>query len=507
MIRARVARNAISNYIATTIVLGSGFVITPLILAKLGPTQYGLWVLVASITAYGTLFNFGIGTALIKYVAEFSSRDEPALARSLITTTLYMYLGVGAGVLVFSLVLAGLFPLLFRVDPGSYDTVRSLVIVSGLALSLSTLMAVPAGVLQGLQRFDLVNTLGLLNLLLSPIAGLAVLMLGGNVVGFVAASIPISLTVQLLGHALIRRTAPDYAIRWRGARRDLVRMILRYSWAMLVLDLADRIKLKSDEVVVGALLPITLVTPYYLARRLSEIPKLLTLQFQKVLMPIASELHAADDQSRLKAVFLTGTRLTPAIFSASGITIAALARPALIVWVGPDYAIHAPIVVVLVIAGFIELSQYPAGAVLQGITRYRPLAAIAMASAAANLFISIVLIQRIGIIGAAFGTLISVVLEVFLLALPYALRVLGVPARALVTQAFLPALLPAIPTLAVLLALQQFVDLAVWPLLLGAGLLGVVVYALGYLLFGATPDERQSYKTLLASRFSRSSHK
>ena len=163
-------------------------------------------------------------------------------------------------------------------------------------------------------------------------------------------------------------------------------------------------------------------------------------------MPIASELHAADDQTRLKAVFLTGTRLTLAIFCAIGVTIAALAKPALTVWVGRDYAMYAPIVVVLVIAGFIELCQYPAGAVLQGMTRHRPLAAIAVVSAVANLVISIVLIQRIGIIGAAVGTLIPAILEGFLLVLPYTLRVLGVPAKALIREAFVPALLPAIPT-------------------------------------------------------------
>ncbi len=499
VIRQRVARNTLSNYIATGIVLGAGFIITPLILGLLGPAEYGLWALVTSVTAYGTLLNFGIGTALIKYVAEFQSRNESHAARPLITTTLYMYLVFGAGVLLFSAVLAVLFPLLFNVDPRNLPKVQALVIISGFSVGLTMSMAVPVGVLQGLQRFDLVNVLGTLNFLLTPLAGLAVLALGGDVVAFVAVTIPISLGVQVLGHALVRRAAPGYAIHWRGARLSLARMILRYSWPLLVQDVAGRIKVKSDEIVIGAMLPVAFVTPYYLARRLSEIPMLFTLQFQKVLMPLASELNAADDQSRLKAVFITGTRLTLAMFCAIGVTLAALAAPALSLWVGPNYAAYAPIVVALVAAGFVELSKYPAADVLQGMARHRPLAIITVVTAIANLALSIYLIPRIGIIGAAIGTLIPAIFEAVLMVLPLALHVVGVPAKTLIRQAILPALLPVIPTIAVLIGLQQVVNLTSWLLLLGAGALGFSIYAGGYLLMGAEPNERRSYMAMLTS--------
>jgi len=503
MIRRRVARNTLSNYAATAAVLGVGFVITPLILNLLGPAQYGLWVLVSSVTAYGTLLNMGIGTALVKYVAELNIRGQAAQAQPLIATALWMFIAVGAGILGLTLALALVFPFVFHVEPRDLGSVRLLVIVSGLAVASSVTMGVPVGVLQGLQRFERVNLLSTLNLLLSSLAGLAVLGLGGGVTGFAAAGIPITLAMQALGHALIRRTAPDYAITWHGTKRDLARKILGYSWSMLLLDTTERIKLKSDEVVVGALMPMASVTPYYLARRLAEIPKMLTLQFQKVLMPLASELNASDDPARVKSVFLTGTRLTLAIFCATGVTIACLAQPALTLWVGHIYASSWPIVAVLVCAGFFELCQYPAGAVLQGMARHKPLAIIAVPFAAANVILSVLFIQRMGSIGAAFGTLIPATIETFALVLPFTVRAIGVPARSLVRDAFVPTLLPAIPAAILLIGLQQAVNLATWPLLLGAGCLGVCVYGFVYVCFGATSDERRSYQALAASMVDR----
>jgi O-antigen/teichoic acid export membrane protein len=498
VIRQRVARNTFSNYIATAIVLGAGFVITPLILHLLGPSQYGLWVLVTSITAYGTLLNFGIGAALIKHVAEFQGRKDIEAAQPFITTAFRMYVAFGAIVLALSLVLAAVFPLLFNVNANDRDIVRALVVISGISVALAMCMAAPVGILQGLQRFDLVNVMSTLNLLLTPLAGLIVLLAGGGVVGFAAVGIPISLAVQLLGHLFIRRAAPQYRIRWRGARIDLARKIIRYSWPLLVQDVAGRIKVKSDEIVIGAMLPVIFVTPYYLARRLSEIPLMFTVQFQKVLMPLASELHAVDDGLRLKAVFVSGTRLTLALYCVLGISMAVLAAPILTLWVGAVYAAQASIVVVLIITGFIELSKYPAADVLQAMTRHQPLAITTVITAIANLALSIFLIPRIGIIGAAIGTLVPALLECFLV-LPLTLRVVGVPAKTLIQQAFLPAMLPVVPTVVVLVGLQQVVNLASWPLLIGASALGVAVYAGGYLLIGAEPMERQSYKLILAN--------
>jgi O-antigen/teichoic acid export membrane protein len=136
--------------------------------------------------------------------------------------------------------------------------------------------------------------------------------------------------------------------------------------------------------------------------------------------------------------------------------------------------------------------------VLQAMTRHQPLAITTVITAIANLALSIFLIPRIGIIGAAIGTLVPALLECFLV-LPLTLRVVGVPAKTLIQQAFLPAMLPVVPTVVVLVGLQQVVNLASWPLLIGASALGVAVYAGGYLLIGAEPMERQSYKLILAN--------
>src|SRR5690606_3994728 len=95
VIRGHVLRSTASNYVAKLITLVTWFFLTPFILHQLGPGGYGLWAVVGSAVAYGTLLNFGISGAVIKYVAEHRARGENQHAHHLIATALCLYSVLG----------------------------------------------------------------------------------------------------------------------------------------------------------------------------------------------------------------------------------------------------------------------------------------------------------------------------------------------------------------------------------------------------------------------------
>src|SRR5207247_1724057 len=76
-------RNVISSYFSTLITLATGFLLTPFILHQLGASNFGLWMLIGSVVMYGSLLDFGIAGAVIRYVAEYRARGETEQARSL----------------------------------------------------------------------------------------------------------------------------------------------------------------------------------------------------------------------------------------------------------------------------------------------------------------------------------------------------------------------------------------------------------------------------------------
>jgi O-antigen/teichoic acid export membrane protein len=216
-------------------------------------------------------------------------------------------------------------------------------------------------------------------------------------------------------------------------------------------------------------------------------------------MPLASELNAGDDPSRLRQLYVTSTRLTLAILCPLALVLCALAAPLLSAWVGPAYAPYAHLVVILTLALLIDTSQWPAGSVLQGMARHQPLAVISVITAVANLGLSLVLVQTVGVTGVALGSLIPNIVVDLGLVLPYALRVIGVRPSQALREMLLPALAPLLPAALVLFLLRQVVGTASWPALIVISGATCVTYAAGYLIAGASRMERDAYREVLSN--------
>ena len=491
MLRRRVLVGTISNYANKIVTLIGLFFLTPFILRELGRDLFGLWTLVGSVVTYGALLDFGIATAVTKYVAEYHSRGEMEEANRLIATSLWLYIGLGLSVFILSGVLAFIFPLFFQISPDQRELAMWMVLLSGLGLGVSLPGGTGNAILKGLQRYDLANIVNTVGFLIYIFSVMIVLLLGGGILGIVAINIPLTLLLQIPTIWLIRRSAPELRFSFRGARMSLVRQVASFSSALFVINIAGQLQTKTDEIVIGGFMPIRNVTPYAIARRLSETPQMLSDQFIRVLLPVASQLNAEKNKDQLRKVYLASTRLGLASFLPVGTGVVVLAAPFLTIWVGAAYAEYAYLVLILAGASLFATSQWPAGVILQGMSKHRYLAVTSLASGLANLTLSLILVKRIGLLGVALGTLIPTMIEALFFVLPYAMREIGVGLKEALAEMILPAVLPAAPMLVVLYALREILQPeSFFSILVVAGI-GLLVYLAGYLSMRATSLERE----------------
>src|SRR5262249_5532016 len=451
---------------------------------------------VGSVVAYGSLLDLGIMGAIIKYVAEYHAKGEIANARSLVATALCLYSVLGLTVVAISAAIAPVFPYLFNVPTDDRATAAWLVVLMGLGIGVSIPCATPVAVLKGLQRFDLANIVSVTGTLISAAGIIAILLLGGGVLGIAAVGIFVTLAMQAPSIWLIKRSAPELRFGWRGASRQLVRAVFSFSSPILVMNVAGHLQTKTGEIVIAAFLPLSAVTPFAIARRLSEVAQIQTDQFMKVILPLASELHATDDQARTRSLYITSTRLTLAMLLPVACVLVVLAQSILAAWVGTTYAEYSHLVLILALASCIDASQWPAGAVLQGMARHRPLAMMWASAALANLALSIMLVRGFGLTGVALGTLLPTIVVCIGFILPYAMRTLGVSITELFKEICLPTLLPMVPTALVLYLLQHAIEPSSLLSIMVVAVIGLLVYLIGYLNWGASEVERQTFRSL-----------
>lgn len=449
----QVALNTLANYGGRIINFATWFALTPLIVEHLSKDQYGLWGEVATFTAYGSLANLGIGSALIKYVAEYRARNENEVANELIATALALFCALGVLVIIIGIALSPLVPDIIHVSHRDRGVSSMLLIVTSIAVAVQLPSTAAIGVLAGLGRFPMMNLIGGTATITTAGVTVAVLLLGGKVIAITLVIVPITLLWIIPTVWLIHRAAPELRFRLRGARLAHARQVTAFASAVFGIQLAQTIKLQSDELVIGAAKNVSLVGPYSIARRLSTAPGQLSAQFTQVLLPMASRMHAEGDATMLRQVYLVGLRLTFALYAAIGAALITLAAPFLSAWVGHRFASSADIVVILTIAAVFEALMLASANPMLGMSRHRPIAVLALASAVLNLALSIVLIETIGLEGVALGTLIATTLEASI-ALPYGARTVGVRLGQVIHDVIVPSLAPLVPAVAVMVVLR-----------------------------------------------------
>ncbi len=498
LVRWRVMLAALTGWAGTLTGFAVRFFLTPFTLHYIGETQFGLMALAGSIIAQGSLLDLGIGPAITRYVAEYHAQKDYDRARSLAATAFALYCVLGLVVIIAGAVIAWLSPYIFNVPASERMTSVEVIFLMALNLGLSIPAATPNSVLRGLHIYGIANGISVFTSLLGAAATVAALLTGGDVVAVVAVQIPVMLVSRAINAWYVRRYAPEMRFHWRDVKREFVKVLMSFSLALFAMDAAYSLHTKTSELVIGAFLPVSAVTPYAIARRLGMLAQSLVEPLQGAFLPAASHLNAQGSMDGIRSLYLVGSRVNLALFLPLSGTFIALAGPLLALWVGPQYAQYAPIVVIVTLANVAEFSHWTGGSVLLGLARHHTLAIAASCAAIASLVLSLLLVRPYGLIGVSFGTMLPAVGLSVGFMWPYMVRTIGVKWREVVKHVFLPTMLPLLPMMTALYAVQWFMPVkGLFPVGLTAAA-GLTIYSVFFLAFGAGEAEREILKSILS---------
>lgn len=498
MIRRRLIVGTLSNVGGRVSGVVTWFLLTPFVLTHIGPTGYALWTLLTALSSYGMLLDFGVSGAVVKYVAEHTARGERAAARVVIASAMWLYSGLAVMAVGLSVLVAPALPSALGVASGERQTAALLVMLAGVNVATLIAFAPVFATIRGLQRHDLYNGVKA-GLAVPEAAGMILVLLAGwSVTGMIGVCIAINLTAGLVSRELIRAIAPELVPTWRGATLTSVRRITAFSVSAFTIEVAGRLRNRTDEFVIALFGTLSSVTAYALARKLSELTALVAVQFLKVVMPLASELEAADQGQKLRKLYIVASRLALAAAAPVAVVLMIVGDEILLMWVGPAYVEHAPLLVVLALSAAVTASQWPAIDVLQGLAKHRVVAAASLGAGIANVGLAIVLLPSLGLLGVALATLIPGVIVSLGIVMPFANSTLHVSWDTALRKIWLPVLVPAAMAGIVLAAAARQVDASTPAGLAISIAAAALTYVILYLGLPGTGPERQLAIDLVA---------
>src|SRR5208282_4728444 len=155
--KRRILKNVGSSWSALGINVAVGIFLSPFILHRLGDTAFGIWVLIFSVTGYYGLFDLGIRSSIIRYVSKYTATGDREKLASFVNTALFSYTGIGAVSMVLTALLSSSVESWFRIPSDMHSQARLLLLMVGASVSISFPLGVFGGMLEGLQRFYILN--------------------------------------------------------------------------------------------------------------------------------------------------------------------------------------------------------------------------------------------------------------------------------------------------------------------------------------------------------------
>lgn len=411
---ARLFKGGASGVVAKVVAVLVNAIGLPITVRYLGPEQYGFWVTISTTVTMLTVFDLGIANTLVNCISRAYAEQSDDMAKRYYATAFWATL-----VIATALGLVGAFGWHF-IDWGKLFGLSDPVMArnAGICAAISYvyfLLTLPLGlaskVMGGYQRVPIANTFTIISSVLGLAAIILVVQTRGSVVALMAAFCAAMLSgTVLLNLWMAFRHEPHIRPSPQRVRLSLVREIMSQGMLFFILQLSGLVVFNTDNLIIAHFLGAEQVTPYAVTWKLVSYSSVLQSLLIPSLWPALSEAYVGRDLVWIRSTYRRIMRATVLTVTSAALFLGFTGRWIIRLWAGsvavPDRVLLWSMCFWIVLLA-ITVNQ---GALLAATEQIKLQAIYSSVGAAVNLVLSIVLVQRLGVIGVLLGTIISYVL-------------------------------------------------------------------------------------------------
>lgn len=390
--------------------MGVAFFMMPFMIRKLGDTWYGILCLVQVLTGYYYLVDFGLATAVSRYVTLYIVKEDVHSANVIINTSLAIYFVMALLISFITMVLA-YFAGYFVSDRTVLQTVRIAILIMGLELAFEFPFKAFAGIVGAYMRYDLLSVSHFVTLALRTILTVVFLNKGYGIIAITVIGFICSLFSNVLFYWIAKWLFQDMRINKKYFQKERIQELFGYSvWSFLI-QVGEQLRFRLDSYVIGWALSAAFVTHFAVGANLAQYLKNLIFKATNFLTPLFTKYYAEKNMHEVRNKLLFATKINTILGVFGGGLIIIIGQSFIHRWVGEKYIDAYPVLVILIIAVVIEVTQAPSNNVLMAVAKHRFFAITNFVEGFCNLTISLILVRQYGMLGVALGTLIPIVIS------------------------------------------------------------------------------------------------
>lgn len=265
-------------------------------LLRFGSEIFGLWIMLASVWGIGTALDFGFGTSVVKYVAEFIEHDTKRLNKFL-TSSLIVFSIIG-----FVIFIGGNIAIYFiyfssnkLIPTEFFEEARRISFILGLSFILRYLTLFFKSIFEGLNNFVLTSKINIIQNVLLFTSVLIVFLLKWSILSLtilLALSYLIILFIHLI---MLKKLYPDFKFRFKWFSKSEVKSILSFSFSVQAVSIFNALIDPTIKYIVGNYYEISYVSIYEIARRFAIAVSQMFFTIFRTILPKASVLRSSND--------------------------------------------------------------------------------------------------------------------------------------------------------------------------------------------------------------------
>lgn len=408
------ARRLIEGSLLNTLTLVIGvlisFFLMPYMVTSLGDRMYGVWTIVAEFLWYYGLLDFGLSSAIGRFLSRAIGGNDKQETRVVTATAFYLTLGLG----ILAMCATFIFTLgagWFVKDPADLQVFRILLFIVGINFAFEFPVRVFNAVLGANLRFDIRNLISTIKNLSIPLLIVLAIKGGMGVIGVALVTFIASLGDSAARIYFAFKIEPSLSLAWKDVLPAKSRQLFGYSVYTFIGKIADILRFKIDLFVISSLIGLASVTHFFIGVRLLDYFMKFVSSAVEVIGPVFSRDEGKKDFTAIRRNLFFVSKISVYLSVFLGGVAIFIGRPFISRWMGSDYSDSYNVLLILIVPGILSLAQNPGEQLLYGISKHRFLALGGIIEGVANAALSIFLATRIGIFGVAVGTAVPMTIR------------------------------------------------------------------------------------------------
>ena len=380
---------------------------TPMYMRYLGTTDYGINSLVQSIMGYIGMLNLGLGSAMVRYTVRYRTAGKIEEEKSLngmflVIFSIIMLISIFIGVYIYY-ALPNMFAEKFTVE--ELIKTKKVFVITMIGTAVSFPVSVFSTNISSRERFLYQRVLGLLRMIITPIAGAILMVNGFGIVAVVSVTIILGLITNIFD--IIYAFKIGMRLKFKNFDFEILKDISKYSFYIFLNIIIDRVYWGTDRIIIGKFIGPLAVGIYSIASVFNNIYMSLSTAISGVLFPRINKLVVEEKYNHLSDMFIRIGRIQYILLGLISSGFIIFGNEFIYLWLGKGYTEVYKIALWIMIPLTIPLIQNTGIAIMQARNQHQFRSVVYFFIAILNIVVSILLVKNYGAIGCAIATGIS----------------------------------------------------------------------------------------------------